>query len=216
MGLHGITPKPQALLKRIIIPFSAIILFAAIAFLVHRDVTLWIDEWMLVTIKSYATLTWDYFFVVATQFGGVAAVVVIAAGLSALFALRRQWTRVVLVAAVLGGVALLNVALKLVFERPRPDLWEHLVIEDSFSFPSGHAMASMALALLLVYFVISSQWRSRTKWTVIAGLAVYVLIVGISRVYLGVHYPSDIVAGWIIAAGWVGMIIPIINRYVRA
>ena len=98
-----------------------------------------------------------------------------------------------------GGAALLNMVLKLIFERPRPDLWEQLIIETSFSFPSGHAMASSALA----FSVIAIAWNTRFRWYAVGVGVLFMLVIGFSRLYLGVHYPTDVLAGWFVSGAWV-------------
>ncbi len=98
-----------------------------------------------------------------------------------------------------GGGLLLNLLAKGFFERVRPSFWVSIAPETSFSFPSGHAMCSMATAAALVVLFRRSQWRNHV--TVIAGFCV--LLIGVSRPYLGVHFPSDILAGWTAALAWV-------------
>ena len=102
-------------------------------------------------------------------------------------------------AAAVGGAALLNVAAKLLFARMRPELWETIVDESSFSFPSGHAMGSMTLALGVVVLLWDTRWR----WPALLLGLLFALAVSASRVWLGVHYPSDILAAWAAAAAWV-------------
>jgi undecaprenyl-diphosphatase len=97
-----------------------------------------------------------------------------------------------------GGSALLNVAAKAVFARERPDLWLSIAPEHTFSFPSGHAMGSATLAAALVLLVSRTRWR----WPAALLGAAFVAWVGASRVYLGVHFPSDILAGWAAAVAW--------------
>ena len=98
-----------------------------------------------------------------------------------------------------GGGLLLNLLTKEFFQRTRPSFWDSIAPETSFSFPSGHAMCSMATAAALVVLFRRSQWRNHV--TVIAGFCV--LMIGVSRPYLGVHFPSDILAGWTAALAWV-------------
>ena len=101
-------------------------------------------------------------------------------------------------AIALGGSALLNIAAKQIFARDRPSLWESIAPEHNYSFPSGHAMGSVTLACVLVLLA----WRTRWRWPVTVAMAAFVLLVGLSRIYLGVHYPSDILAGWAVATAW--------------
>lgn len=99
----------------------------------------------------------------------------------------------------LSGAALLNFLAKLVFQRPRPDQLLAVLQEPGFSFPSGHAMANAAfgLAIGLVF------WRSRAGWPLALLGVAWALLVGASRNYLGVHYPSDVLAGFLASSAWV-------------
>ena len=101
-----------------------------------------------------------------------------------------------------GGSALLNLAGKAVFQRARPDLWLSIAPEHTYSFPSGHAMGSATLAAALVLLA----WHSRWRWPVLAAAALFTGWVGVSRVYLGVHFPSDILAGWAAAVTWTSLV----------
>lgn len=99
-----------------------------------------------------------------------------------------------------AGAALLNLLAKLSFARVRPALWTSILPETSYSFPSGHAMASMAVSAALVCLV----WHRKSwRWPALSAGALFVLLVGISRIYLGVHYPSDVMAGWLASLAWV-------------
>ncbi len=97
-------------------------------------------------------------------------------------------------AAMMAGGTLLNLALKQVFAAPRPDLLPHLDIVHTYSFPSGHSAGNMmffgALAML--------AGRRGAYWSA----AVAILLIGVSRVWLGVHWPSDVLAGWVEGLGW--------------
>ncbi len=107
-----------------------------------------------------------------------------------------------------GGAALLNPACKHVFARSRPDLWVSPYPELSFSFPSGHAMNSMAVLAAL----IALAWHTRAKWPLLTGGALVVALVGLSRIYWGVHYPSDVLAGWAAAVAWVAGVAALYGR----
>lgn len=137
-----------------------------------------------------------------TALGGgpvLTSVVVIALGL---LAVRRLWLTagLVLAATLLGSI--LSAQAKLLFARPRPDLVDHLVEVRGLSFPSGHATNS-AIIYLTLALIISQVVPGRRTRAYIIGVAVLLAgIIGISRVYLGVHWPSDVLAGWTIGSCW--------------
>lgn len=110
---------------------------------------------------------------------------------------RGSRGRAVWLALVVIGGTLLNLALKQVFAAPRPDLLPHLDIVHTYSFPSGHAAGNM------VFFGALAMLAIRRDAYVAAGLAV--LLIGVSRVWLGVHWPSDVLAGWIEGLGWLAL-----------
>lgn len=109
-----------------------------------------------------------------------------------------------ILAAVCGGVVL-NILLKSVFERPRPDLVTHAARVFTTSFPSGHATLS-AITYLTLGAMLASLHDSLRFEAYFLSLAILLTIaVGVSRVYLGVHYPTDVLAGWSIGAAWAAL-----------
>jgi undecaprenyl-diphosphatase len=108
----------------------------------------------------------------------------------------------VLVAISVGGGTALSSLLKLGFARPRPDLVPHAVEIYTASFPSGHAMLSAVTYLTLGALLMRVQPRWRLRAYILAIAALTTLLVGVSRVYLGVHWPTDVLAGWCIGAAW--------------
>jgi undecaprenyl-diphosphatase len=103
--------------------------------------------------------------------------------------------------AVAGG-AVLSELLKHVFARPRPELVAHLVDVQTASFPSGHAMLSAVTFLTLGALLARVQSRNRLKAYLLSVAIVLTLLIGASRVYLGVHWPTDVLAGWCAGAAW--------------
>jgi undecaprenyl-diphosphatase len=107
-----------------------------------------------------------------------------------------------LLAVSIGGGTLLSTLLKSGFDRPRPDLVAHMVDVQTLSFPSGHAMMS-AVAFLTMGVLLARLSARRAVKAYVVGVAVLLtLLVGSSRIYLGVHWPTDVIGGWCVGAAW--------------
>ncbi len=137
-----------------------------------------------------------------TALGGT-TVVALVTGVGALaFAFHRRYRH----AAVLAGAVLLAWASsdlgKALYARPRPDLVAHEVTVYSASFPSGHSTLAAATYLTLAMLVASLETRRRTKALCYGLAGVLMVAIGFSRVFLGVHWPSDVLAGWTLGAAW--------------
>ncbi|WP_428030891.1 phosphatase PAP2 family protein [Ancylobacter sp.] len=113
---------------------------------------------------------------------------------------KRAAALFVLIATAGGG--LLSYALKLGFDRPRPDLVAHLVDVSTLSFPSGHAMGSAVTFLTLGVLLVRTVRKPLLKAYVLAVAVGLTLMVGFSRIYLGVHWPTDVLAGWCAGSAW--------------
>ncbi len=177
-------------------------ILGTLASVVAAGKTLGFDAVVLTWIYGRSTPALDAFFVTITDLGGVIAVTTLTLVAIVLLVWKKYYRKAVLVGLGVGGVALLNVVLKGVFERARPDLWEWIVTETYFSFPSGHAVASSALALCCVAIF----WRTKWRWAAVIGGALYTILIGVSRMYLGVHYPTDILGGWLLSAVWISFV----------
>ena len=157
------------------------------------------DAAILHGFHAFSSPFLDVLVSILTEFGGLIGVLTLTLGAVALLSVHRKWRKAAFLAVAVGGAGLLNLALKALFQRTRPDLWEHIVTELSYSFPSGHAMASMALGLS----VVMVAWSTRYRWYALGGAIVFVLIIAMTRLYLGVHFPTDIIAGWCASIAWV-------------
>lgn len=181
---------------------SALVSFIYVADEVGDGETLAYDAAILLWFNALATPELDRLMVFLTDLGGVIVIGSLTAALIAyLFYKRRTYAALMLTFGV-GGAALINLLLKSIFERVRPDLWTQIVTEVSFSFPSGHAMGSSALALSIIVILWRTKWRTVS---IVLGLF-YVIIIGVTRLYLGVHYPTDIIGGWLISLGWIAVV----------
>ena len=117
-------------------------------------------------------------------------------------ALQRDRRAAIFTLAATGGGLLASFLLKEFFDRPRPDLIPHEVEVFTKSFPSGHAMISAVVYLTLASLVTRLMERRRLKIYAMTIAVVFTAAIGISRVYLGVHWPSDVLAGWMAGASW--------------
>lgn len=137
-----------------------------------------------------------------TALGGTAVLSLLSLSVIGYLALLRRYDLALLVLISVGGAMALNYVLKLGFDRPRPDLVPHLMEVYQSSFPSGHSMASAATYLTLGAMLARVQPRLRLKVYFLA-LAIFVMVlVGFSRVYLGVHWPTDVLGGWAAGTVW--------------
>ncbi len=98
-----------------------------------------------------------------------------------------------------AGAALMNLLLKFAFQRPRPELWPRLVHETDASFPSGHSMYSAAFVTAIILLL----WHTRYRYLALVLGVFFSFSVGWSRLYLGVHYPTDVLCGWLAGFSWV-------------
>jgi undecaprenyl-diphosphatase len=114
---------------------------------------------------------------------------------------RKYQAAAFLLMAMIGGT-LLSTLMKMGFDRPRPDLVAHGAQVYSASFPSGHALMSAVAYLTLGALLARLQKRQRLKLYFLGVAVLLTLMVGVSRVYLGVHWPTDVLAGWCIGAAW--------------
>lgn len=117
-----------------------------------------------------------------------------------LAARKRRLAAMVVASTALGAAT--GVLLKELFARARPDVVTHLVEVRSLSFPSGHAMQSAVIYLTLAALIARSERRHAERIYVLGAAIALVLLIGGSRLYLGVHWPTDVLAGWTIGASW--------------
>jgi undecaprenyl-diphosphatase len=133
------------------------------------------------------------------SFGILVAITVAVAGY--LWLARERRSVVIVLVSVAGGQALASLA-KHGFDRPRPDLVPHGMVTYTTSFPSGHSMMAAVTYLTLAALVARVEPNRALRLYVLAWAVALVLAIGVSRVYLGVHWPTDVLAGWTAGAGW--------------
>ena len=137
-----------------------------------------------------------------TALGSSAVLAIVTLALAGfLFITARRSLSLLLILAVSLGTVLSN-TLKFMLARPRPDLVAHVVQVHTMSFPSGHAMLSAVTYLTVGALLAHDQSSFRVKIYILSIAVFLSLLVGISRVYLGVHYPTDVLAGWAVGGAW--------------
>ncbi|OGL21908.1 hypothetical protein A2707_00955 [Candidatus Saccharibacteria bacterium RIFCSPHIGHO2_01_FULL_45_15] len=214
-NIYDQTDKPvgRTTLRKLIVAFIIFIIpvvaFAYIADEVVEGDTMQIDTRILLGIYHQSTPVLNEIVLHITGLGGVLGVAGLTAAAIGIFMYRSRWQSCLQIAAGVAGAALLNVALKLIFERDRPNLWQHLIFENSYSFPSGHAMLSSALAFSFVVVM----WHTRWRWITFSIATFYVIAIGFTRLYLGVHYPTDVLAGWCVSAAWVIVVAVVLGSF---
>ena len=137
-----------------------------------------------------------------TALGSTGVLIFITLSVAGFLVQRREYRMTWLVLMAVGGGMLLTTLLKQGFDRPRPDLVPHGSFVTAASFPSGHAMVSAATYLTLGALLARTQSRRRLKAYLLLLATLLTLAVGASRVYLGVHWPTDVLAGWVAGAVW--------------
>ena len=171
------------------------------------------DDPALLYAHSWSSPWMDRVMLFFSRVGYAFGVIPLDLGIIIALLVLRRWRSAFFFGLAVGGAALLNFGAKLAFGRVRPALWASIAPETTFSFPSGHAMASTALVAAICVLVWSTRWR---LVAVTLG-GIFVVMVGLSRVYLGVHYPSDVLAGCMASLAWVmGLAMSFFGRTSRA
>ncbi|WP_285596306.1 phosphatase PAP2 family protein [Actinomycetospora sp. NBRC 106378] len=193
------TPPAQALLVGVILAVGAfeVLWFGVVTHgglaLVDPQVVEWVaahrEPWLVTAA------------VVVTDVGSPAVMITVAVLALGWWAWRRDRARAVLGFAGLGAVLVVDVGAKTLVARPRPPLVFQAVAAQGYSFPSGHAVVSAGVVLLLLWLVrpVLAAVARRVRTSVVVVAVLVVAAVGCSRVVLGVHYPSDVLAGWALA-----------------
>jgi len=159
-----------------------------------------IDEYLLLLVQQFH-YPWLTQIMIAVTFLGQPWVLFVLCLLVVIaLAYYQQHLEAWSVMIAAGGVGIINALLKLLFARERPQLWEHAVTVHSYSFPSGHAMGSLVVYGMLGYLLW--YYGRRWRWLSLSFIGFLILAIGLSRLYLGVHWPTDVAAGYIAGLVW--------------
>lgn len=188
--------------------------FGLLAFAVgSSEPTLHLDNAVLTTLHEHANRSPRIVaaFLIITRLGTLPAFVVLSLVVVAAFWLTgRPRLGPVWLLALIGGGLWVD-GLKNVFDRPRPPFNTYFTTEFSYSFPSGHA-ASSAVAYGMLAYCLALDWRTRRqRLALLVGFGTFVLLIGFTRLYLGVHYLSDVLAGYALALAWISLCVTAIE-----
>jgi undecaprenyl-diphosphatase len=196
---------PIAILLGIALPVLA---FIEIADEVGEGEARWFDESILLALRTADPADpigprWVEASVMdITALGGFAVLALVTLMAAGYLLVRRRWVdALMLLVATIGGT-LISEGLKVGFNRPRPDLVAHIVETTSMSFPSGHAMLSAVTYLTLGALIARTQDKRQLRGYVIGAAILVTVLIGLTRIYLGVHWPTDVLGGWCLGAAW--------------
>ena len=204
IGAH----EPQVLVALLLIA-GAVWSFAELADDVLEGDTADVDERILLSLRAAGDLTDPigpgWFEEMArdiTGLGGLGVLTLLTLVAVGYLLLHRKGHTALYLALAIGGGILMSTLLKNLFDRPRPDLVPHGQVVYTSSFPSGHSMMSAVVFLTLGALLAGVQTDLRLRAYLLSVAALLALLVGASRVYLGVHWPTDVLAGWTAGAAW--------------
>jgi undecaprenyl-diphosphatase len=193
----------------IILAASLLFAFATLANAVTQGSTHAFDEWLIVALRTPGDLAdpigpkWieemmrDF-----TALGSTGVLTLMVLAIAGLLAMTRKGYAALFVLGSVAGGVLISQAMKWAYARPRPDLVPHGAEVFTASFPSGHSMMAAIVYLTLGALLARTQNGRRVKTYVLTVAVLLTVLVGVSRVYLGVHWPTDVLAGWALGGMW--------------
>lgn len=196
--------------KKYIISGIFFLLFMIITILMLTNNTKVFDDTIYNYIYSFRSDFLDTLFKSITKFANTITVILLVVLLMIFLERKSMWTLLITVVSTVS----LNQILKHTIRRIRPDHLR-LIKEGGFSFPSGHSMISIALYGSLIYLVYKNIKNKIVKTILIVLLTILILEIGISRIYLGVHYPTDVLAGFCLAISIIILVVTIIDNHFR-
>lgn len=170
------------------------------------------DQAIMLAISNFAEPVYTSFFIFITKFGAEFIFLFLVV-LLALFLKNRQYRDFFLVSAVTAGGSALVIIIKEIIGRVRPVIENPVYKAQGYSFPSGHSTTAMCFYGVLVFLVFKYVKNFWLKIFLTLFLSAIILLVGFSRVYLGVHYPSDVAAGYYLGLAWISFCVIIYRLY---
>lgn len=176
---------------------------------VEADGVAGLDHPVLDTAKTFRSPALDFAATAYTDVGGTVGMPILALTATVVLALRRRsWTPVILIIIAAAGSLMMTIAGKQLIGRTRPELTDAVPpYEYSASFPSGHSLNSVVIAGIVAYLVILRLENPRARTITVLLAAAFATTMGLSRVYLGHHWLTDVLAAWALGAAWLALVI---------
>jgi len=184
----------------------AALVLAAVGSLASSGILNRLDNAARAAANGVGTPAATTFFRAMTKLGSTLVLTIVGAAAILLFAVFRQWRAVWLFCLGMAGQIILHHGFKWIFGRNRPESLFGYVVDDSPSFPSGHALASMAVYGLLALLITNRLDSTVSRAVIWVTAAALILLIGTSRLYFGVHHASDVFAGYVSAGIWVAVV----------
>jgi undecaprenyl-diphosphatase len=205
----------RAIPLSLIAAIVALLLFAWMAEEVLESGTLHFDNNVRAAVHQYASPSLTVFMRGITLLGSMEVLLpAILIVLSFLLVLGKRYEAIVLAVTMAGGV-ILNMVLKLSFHRARPDPFFDLATLASYAFPSGHALLALCFYGVMARILSDSLKSREQRWMIWIGAVCFIGLIGLSRIYLGVHHASDVLAGYAAAIVWIGAVTMIARRRIE-
>ena len=194
-------------------------LFAAVyESVVQADGVAVLDQPALTAGKALRSPVLDVAVTAYTDIGGTIGMPILASATLLILALRRRsWTPVILIAAAGAGSLAMTIAGKQFFGRARPSVSDAVPPYDyTASFPSGHSLNAVVIAGIVAYLLILREKSRRARVLTAAAAVVFAVTIGLSRVYLGHHWLTDVLAAWVLGAAWLALVITAHRLYLTS
>lgn len=219
-GTRKLNERPGVMIW--LVPALSAVLFLGVAWLAKPLVERMIysagvaqcDTMVLEWFRAQSSPQLDRFFYAFTLLGTPTAMIFYALGGVSFLMKRRQWSLIYCWDTVFIGTVALTYSLKNMYHRPRPDGAERFLTSASFAFPSTHAVSAVACFGIIAYVLTTLIYKERDQRAIVIIVAtLFILLMGISRLYLGVHYLSDVATGFVVGGAWLSVCLWSLRRY---
>ena len=173
----------------------------------YREYPLAFDNAIRTAIRQMRSPMWAQLFLAVTKLGSTLYLAIIGCVAGIIFIFMRWFRPLLILILVMSGQAALHHGFKWLIARPRPSALINYPTTESFSYPSGHAVASLCLYVTIAWYVAATTDNSAIKVIIAILTAVLVFLIGMSRVYIGIHYPTDVIAGFVAAIIWTAAVL---------